>query len=91
MWMKTSLIALGMASAFAVATPVATLAQGVYIGPGGVGVDVGPPRYRERGYYREDDYYRDDYTYERPYRGRGCRTVTIRRDNGSVKQIRRCD
>jgi hypothetical protein len=80
MWIKTSLIALGMASA----TPAPTLAQGVYIGPGGVGVDVGRPGWRERDY-------RDDNRYERRYRGRGCRTVTIRRDDGSMKQIRRCD
>jgi hypothetical protein len=34
MWIKTSLIALGTASALAAATPAPTLAQGVYIGPG---------------------------------------------------------
>ena len=85
MWIKMSLIALGTASALAAATPTPTLAQGVYIGSGGVGVDVGRPGWRER------DYYRDDYTYERRYRGRDCRTVTIRRDDGRVKQIRRCD
>ena len=89
MWIKTSLIALGTASALAAATQAPTLAQGVYIGPGGVGVDVGRPGWRERDYYRDD--YRDDYTYERRYRGRDCRTVTIRRDDGRVKQIRRCD
>src|SRR2546423_11643641 len=77
MWIKASLIALGIASALAAATPAPTLAQGVYIGPGGVGVDVGRPGWRERDYYRDD--YRDDYTYERRYRGRACRTVTIRR------------
>ena len=85
MWIKTSLIALGLVGTMAAATPAPTLAQGVYIGPGGVGVDVGWPRWRER------DHYRDDYTYERRYRGGGCRTVTIRRDDGSMKQIRRCD
>ena len=90
MWIKTSLIALGTAGALAAATPAPTLAQGVYIGPGGVGVDVGRPGWRERDYYR-GDYYRDDYTYERRYRGRDCRTITIRRDDGSMKQIRRCD
>jgi hypothetical protein len=89
MWIKTSLIALGTATALAAATPAPTLAQGVYIGPGGVGVDVGRPGWRDRDYYRDD--YRDDYRYERRYRDRGCRTVTIRRDNGSMKQIRRCD
>jgi len=86
MWIKTSLIALGMASALAAATPAPTLAQGVYVGPGGVGVDLGRPGWRER-HYRG----RDDYAYERGFRGPGCRTVTIRRDDGSMKQIRRCD
>ena len=33
MWMKMSLIALGMASALAAATPAPTLGQGVYIVP----------------------------------------------------------
>ena len=79
-----SVIALGMASALTAASPAPTLAQGVYIGPGGVGVDLGRRGWRER-------HYRDDYAYERPYRGPGCRTVTIQRDDGSVKQIRRCD
>ena len=85
MWLKTSLIALGMAGALAAATPAPTLAQGVYVGPGGVGVDLGGrPGWRER-------HYRDDYAYEHRYRGPSCRTVTIRRDDGSMKQIRRCD
>jgi hypothetical protein len=35
MWIKTSVAALGMVGALAVATPAPTLAQGV--GPGGVG------------------------------------------------------
>ena len=37
MWIKTSLIALGLAGAMAAATPAPTLAQGVHVGPGGVG------------------------------------------------------
>ena len=85
MWIKTSVATLGMVGALAVATPAPTLAQGVYIGPGGVGVDVGRPGWRERR-YRDDDY-----AYERGYRRPGCRTVTIHRYDGSVKQIRRCD
>jgi hypothetical protein len=84
MWLKTSLAALGMMAALAAATPAPTIAQGVYVGPGGVGVDTGRPRYRHDRDYR-------DYGYERGLRGRGCRTVTIRRDDGSMKQIRRCD
>ena len=86
MWIKTSVAALGIVGALAAASPAPTLAQGVYIGPGGVGVDVGRPGWRERR-YRD----RDDYAYERGYRRPGCRTVTIDRDDGSVKQIRRCD
>ena len=36
MWIKASLIAVGFVAATAAATPVPTLAQGVYVGPGGV-------------------------------------------------------
>jgi hypothetical protein len=84
MWIKTSLAVFGMMGALAAATPTSAVAQGVHIGPGGVGIDVGRPGWRER-HYRD----RDAYAYER--RGPGCRTVTIRRDDGSMKQIRRCD
>jgi hypothetical protein len=63
-------------------------AQGVYIGPGGVGIDTGRPAYRER-YYRGDRSDRS-YAYERGRFG-GCRTVTIERDDGSVRRVRRCD
>lgn len=39
--------------------------------------------------------YRDDYRRDRHYEGRsaygGCRTVTIERDDGSMRRIRRCD
>jgi len=83
MWIKTSVAALGIIGALTAATLTPTLAQGVYIGPSGVGVDIGRPGWRER-HYR-------DYAYERGYRRHGCRTVTINRDDGSVKQIRRCD
>ena len=86
MWIKTSLIALGLAGTMAAATPATTLAQGVHIGPGGVGVDIGRPGYRER-HYRGGVY--DDYAYDRRH-GR-CRTVTIDRDDGRTRTIRRCD
>jgi len=85
MWIKASLIAVGFVGAMAAATPVPTLAQGVYIGPGGVGVDIGRPSYRERQYRGYDDY-----AYDRRFHG-GCRTVTIERDNGSMRRIRRCN
>jgi len=60
-------------------------AQGVSIEAPGVSVGVGErrrhydDRYRERRYYMRDD------------SRRGCRTVTIERDDGSMKRIRKCD
>jgi hypothetical protein len=68
--------------------PASSMAQGVVVGvPGVGGVQIGEPdrpRYRERE-YRDDRRYR-----EREVRG-GCRTVTIERDDGSMRRIRRCD
>jgi hypothetical protein len=72
MLVTRALVALGFVGAMAIGTPAPSLAQGVYIGPGGVGIDTGRPRY-ERGRYG------------------GCRTVTIERDDGSVRRVRRCD
>jgi hypothetical protein len=78
-----SLVAFGLFGAMAVATPMPTQAQGVHFEGRGFGVDVGRPYHR---YHRG---YRDDYALDR---GRGhCRTVTIERDDGSVRRIRRCD
>ena len=86
MWIKTSIAVLGIVGALGAATPAPTLAQGVYFGPGGIGVDIGRPRH-DRGYQDRD---RQGYAYERGFGG-DCRTITIRRDDGSMKQIRRCD
>ena len=86
-WIIRSLIALGFLGTMAAVTPMPTLAQGAYIQGPGFGVEVGRPGYRER---YEDRGYRG-YGYDRDrYRGH-CRTVTIERDNGSVRRIRRCD
>jgi hypothetical protein len=79
-----TMIALGFIGAMAAATATPSLAQGVHFEGRGFGVDVGRPdyRYHHRGF-------RDDYAWDR---GRGhCRTVTIERDDGSVRRIRRCD
>src|SRR5262249_32671485 len=84
---RVPVIQLKLGGAMAVATPAPSLAQGVYIGPGGVGVDTGPPRYREP--YYSERYHRGDrgYAYERGRFG-GCRTVTIERDDGSMRRVR---
>ena len=78
-------------SGFAIATPVSVApasAQVVVDTPIG-GVRVGPQRHYRGDYYRPG--YRS-YGYDRRYRtyDRGCRTVTIQRDDGSIRRIRRC-
>jgi hypothetical protein len=61
-------------------------AQGFSVDTPVGGVTVGRDRYRDydrRGYRA--------YGYDRDYRRGGCRTVTVERDDGSIKRIRRCD
>jgi len=71
--------------------PSPSLAQGFEVGVPGVGVRVGDPDRYNRRYYRDDDGPR--FREREVYLGRSgaCRTVTIERDDGSVKRIRRCD
>lgn len=84
------LLILGVgALAFTSFAPATSFAQGFEIGVPGVGVRIGDPGYR-RYHYR--DYDRPRFREREVYLGRsGCRTVTIERDDGSVKRIRRCD
>jgi hypothetical protein len=72
-------------------------AEDFYVGGGGVGigVDVDGPGYHRDG-YRDRDYDRGDRVYRRTEgfdryeSAERCRTTIIRRDDGSVKKIRRC-
>jgi len=76
------------AAAFAALTmfaPAPSFAQGVTVEGPGVGVRVGEPRERWR-----DERYEHRGWREREVRG-GCRSITIRRDDGSVRHIRKCD
>ena len=79
---------LGLAAAIVALTATGALAQGVYIGDRGVGVDLGGPR---RDYDRRMDR-RDREVYET---GSTCRmvTTTTEDDYGNVRrrQVRRCD
>lgn len=79
-----SMIALGFVGTMVAATATPNWTQGVYLEGAGSGVGVGRPAYRDRDYrYHEYNYVpRDRYR---------CRTVTIERDDGSVRRIRRCD
>ena len=89
--MKKLLILLSAAAAIAFYAPAPANAQGtgVLVAPG-VGVQIGEPnrpRYRDREYDGDRRGFR-----EREVRsGQNCRTVTIERDDGSVRRIRRCD
>jgi hypothetical protein len=75
--------------------PAPSSAQGIGIQVvPGVGVQIGEPnRPRYREYDGDRRVYRDRREFrEREVRGGGgCRTVTIERDDGTVKRIRRCD
>ena len=85
---KWLILAAGVAALTSFA-PASSMAQGVVVGvPGVGGVQIGEP---DRPRYREREYRRDRGYREREVRGRGCRTVTIERDDGSVRRVRRCD
>ena len=79
----------------AIATPA--LAQFYIETPlGGVGVG-NYDRHDYDGRYHSYDYDRpryQSYDYDRPryqsYGDQGCRTITVQRDDGSVRRIRRC-
>jgi hypothetical protein len=89
--MKKLFLLLGATCAFATFAPMTSNAQVAIEGPG---VDV---RVGERPYYREHRVYEEPVVRERIYRERdvglrgGCKTVTIQRDDGSMKRIQRCD
>jgi hypothetical protein len=86
---KWLIVSAGLA-ALASFAPTPTFAQGFEIGVPGVGVRVGDPDYPR--YHRYRDYDGPRYREREVYLNRGgCRTVTIERDDGSVKRIRRCD
>ena len=88
--MKKFLILAAGIAAFTSFAP-ASYAQGIGIDTPVGGVRIGEPGYRH--HYR--DYDRPVVRERRIYRERGvglnCRTVTVERDDGSIKRIRRCD
>ena len=82
---KFLILAAGIA-AFTSFAP-ASYAQGIAVDTPIGGVRIGEPGYRHGPYVQERRVYR-----ERDVRmGGDCRTVTITRDDGSFKRIRRCD
>jgi hypothetical protein len=83
--MRTLFLAGVMAVASFTIVSVAPASAQVAIDTPVGGVRVGP----QRDYYRDDDRRDRSYGYSRGY-DRGCRTVTIERDDGSVRRVRRC-
>jgi hypothetical protein len=79
--MRTILLGLLAAAGIAIATPVVPASAQVIVDTPVGGVRVG----HDRGYR---DY--DSPRYRGYARYGGCRTVTITRDDGSFKRIRRC-
>lgn len=62
-------LALSIAAAAVVLTSAPALAQGIYVGPGGFGVDVGPrPYYREYRHYPPGWYRGHHYGWYRHHR-----------------------
>lgn len=92
--MRKGIILASAAAMLTLASAAPSLAQGVTIDTPVGGVRIGEP-YRHH-YYRDWDgprVYRSPGYVERDVylRGGNCRTVTIQRDDGSMKRIRRCD
>jgi len=94
--MTKSFVTFAAVAVMTLFAPALSMAQGVGVEvPGVGGVRIGEP---DRPRYREDrDYDRPRYREGREFReregsyGRGCKTITIERDDGSVRRIRRCD
>jgi len=90
--MRALLIGLLTVAGIAMAIPVSVspaAAQGVIVDTPVGGVRVGPQRDYDRDYDRRRN--RDTTGYRERSSDRDCRTITVRRDDGSVRQTRRCD
>ncbi len=88
--MRTIMAGLFAVAGIAIAAPVSTVAaQGVSIETPAGDVRVGP----QRRYDRDHDGRRHRGTtgYNERSRDSECRTITVRRDDGSVRRTRRCD
>ena len=84
--MTKLLILLSAAAAITLCAPAPSNAQGFGIAVPGVGIQIGEP---DRPRYREYD--RPRFREREVRYGQGCRTITIQRDDGSMRRIRRCD
>lgn len=88
--MRTILFGLLAAAGIAIATPVVPASAQVSVDTPAGGVTVGQRHHYYRDYDRHGYRAYDRHGYRAYARDRGCRTVTITRDDGSFKRIRRC-
>ena len=79
-------LAIGLFALASLTLTVPASAEDIVVGVPGVGVQLGSG-HRDRDEFRDRDRVRTN-GFER--RSERCETTTIRRDDGSVKQIRRC-
>jgi hypothetical protein len=84
--MKKLLISMAATAAFVTFAPTFSNAQGVTVDTPVGGVRIGEP-YHHR--YHEDRY-REHRGFREREVGMGCRTITIRDDDGHMKRIRKC-
>jgi len=95
--MRKTVLFLAATAALALAAPASTLAQGIAVDTPVGGVRIGEPHRNYHTHYGyTGGYYSEGPVVERRvYRersvGLNCRTVTVERDDGSMKRIRRCD
>jgi hypothetical protein len=83
--MRTLMLGFVAAAGLAVAVPA--VAQDVYVGGRGVGVEFDSGRHRDHD-WRSDRYRTDGFA--RHERFERCSTTIIRRGDGSVRKIKRC-
>jgi hypothetical protein len=88
--MKKWFILFAGIAALATFAPAASFAQGIGIEVPGVGVRIGEP-YRHRDWDSPRVYREPRFQEREVYLGGNCRTVTIQRDDGVTKRVRRCD
>jgi hypothetical protein len=87
--MKNVLISIAAAAAVLATVPATSQAQGIAVDTPVGGVRIGEPGYRHD--YREEGPVVERRVYrERDVRLGGCRTITIRDDDGYTKRIRKC-
>jgi hypothetical protein len=87
--MRTILLSLFTVAGIAIATPVVPASAQVTVETPVGGVRVGHDHDYDR--HRYSDYDRHGYRAYARYRDHGCRTISIHRDDGSFRRIRRCD